>query len=57
MSFGDIIEGEIDSYYHENIGEIFSKRTITKLVVYPTRIETIAFSIYEGTVQKESRIL
>lgn len=55
MSFGDIIEREIDSYYHENIGGIFSKRTITKLVVYPTRIETTAFPIYEGTVQKESK--
>ena len=56
MSWYDTIEREIDSYYVENVGGLFSKKSITKLVVYPTRFEVTAFPVYDGIIQKESKI-
>ncbi len=55
MSWYDTIEREIDSYYAENVGGLFSKKSITKLVVYPTRFEVTAFPVYDGVIQKESK--
>ena len=55
MSWYDTIEREIDSYYAENTGGLFSKKSITKLIVYPTRFEVIAFPVYDGVIQKESQ--
>lgn len=55
MSWYDTIEREIDSFYAKNTGGLFSKKSITKLIVYPTRFEVTAFPIYEGVIQKECK--
>lgn len=55
MSWYDTIEREIDSFYAENTGGLFSKKFITKLIVYPTRFEVTAFPVYDGVIQKESK--
>lgn len=55
MSWYDAIEREIDSFYTENTGGLFSKKSITKLIVYPTRFEVTAFPVYDGVIQKESK--
>lgn len=55
MSWYDTIEREIDSFYFEDTGGLFSKKSITKLIVYPTRFEVTAFPVYDGIIQKESK--
>ena len=55
MTWYDTIEREIDSFYAENTGGLFSKKSITKLIVYPTRFEVTAFPVYDGVIQKKCK--
>lgn len=49
-----MFEKEIDSYYAESKGGLFGKKSVIKLIVYPTRIELVAFPVYDNTIKKES---
>ncbi len=56
MSWYDTIEHEVDSCYVETKDGLLGKKSVARLIVYPTRMEVSAYPVYDGVIQKDSDI-